>query len=144
MNLNELMTQISAGGVVSVLVIILSLVEISPVKISPLAWIGKRVNQATLDTVKEMEKKLDDHIAQSYRTKILDAQDSLLRGERFSQEQFSEILDACTAYEDYVEKNVIKNGKVEHAIKYINHKYDKCLDSGDFIDLDQLIAADTK
>lgn len=135
MNVNNILNQISAGGVVSVVVIILSLVEITPIKFSPLAWIGKRVNADAITRLSKVEKKLDEHIAQSYRNKILSAQNKLLNGSFFTQEEFDEIIDACENYEAYCTANEIKNEKCKLAIKYLYHSYELCQQNKTFANL---------
>ena len=65
MTVGEVLTNVSAGGILSVIVLILSLIEITPIKISPLKWIGKRINKEKIEKVDKFEKKLDEHIAQS-------------------------------------------------------------------------------
>lgn len=135
MNVNNILNQISAGGVVSVVVIILSLVEITPIKFSPLAWIGKRVNADAITRLSKVEKKLDEHIAQSYRNKILEAQNKLLSGHIFTMEEFDEIIDAATNYERYCADNNVANEKCKLAISYLHHCYRVCQDNRSFANL---------
>lgn len=137
MNINEILSQVTAGGIVSVLVIIFSLIEITPVKFSPLAWIGKRINKESLEKVDKIEKKLDEHIAQSYRSKILNFQNILLKDGigGHSQEAWLEVILASEAYEKYVKDNNIQNGMCTLAIDYIKESYKKCLKTRDFANL---------
>ncbi len=138
------MHNITAGSVVSILVMILSLVEITPIKLSPLAWIGDRLNKrqsekldALNKRVDKIEGKQDDHIAQSYRDKILMFQDDLLTTTRKdkTQEAYDEVLDACEAYETHCKKNDIKNDKCTLAIGFIKREYQRCQDQRAFRDL---------
>ena len=134
----EILTQLNAGGVVSILVILLSLVEITPIKLSPLKWIGKRINSEAIERLDKVEKKLDEHIAQSYRNKILAAQNTLLNGQTFTMEEFDEIIEACGNYETYCEVNKIKNEKCKLAISYLHHCYKLCQDNRSFANLPQV------
>ncbi|MCQ2369215.1 MAG: hypothetical protein MJ007_01920 [Paludibacteraceae bacterium] len=130
-----MLDSITAGGVVSVLVIILSLIEITPVKFSPLQWIGKRVNAETIIRLDKVERKLDEHIAESYRNNILTVQDKLLKGERFTREEWEKALASCGAYKEYVKNNNLTNDVIDEAMKYIKHQYGLALDKADFVDL---------
>ena len=82
--------------------------------------------------IAKIEKKLDEHIAQSYRNKILSFQNELLRKERHSFEQFSEVLDAIDAYTKYCEENNVTNHKCTMAIEYIKSVYKQCQSESDF------------
>lgn len=142
MTLNTIMNQINAGSVVSVVVLVSALVEITPVKFSPLAWLGKRINTETNKRLDELEKrldavdgKLDEHVAQSYRNKIFDAQKKLLAGHVFTIEEFDEIIDACSKYEQYCKDNGVPNDKCKLAIGYLHHVYKQCQDNRSFANL---------
>lgn len=144
MNINDILSQITAGGIVSVLVIILSLIEITPIKVSPLQWIGRRINKETIEKVEKIEKKveqledkMDEHTAQSYRTKIMNFQNQLLKDGigGHTQEAWLEVILASEAYEKYVKDNNIQNGMCTFAIDYIKESYKKCLKTRDFANL---------
>ena len=134
MTVAEVFENISAGGILSFLVILLSLIEITPIKVSPLKWIGKRLNKETIEKVDKFEKKLDEHIAQSYRDKIMSFQEDLIKygtGGR-TQETWAEVINACEAYEKYIKDNHLQNGLCEQAITYIKDSYQDCLKKRDF------------
>lgn len=135
MTLATILDNASAGGLVGTVVIILSLVEFAPIKFSPLQWIGKRVNADAIARLDKVEKKLDEHIAQSYRNKILEAQNKLLSGYVFTLEEFDEIIDACENYEQYCKDNDVPNEKCKLAIHYIYHCYKICQDHRSFANL---------
>lgn len=133
---------VTASGFVAFAFLIMSLVEITPIKISPLTWLGRRLNkemnQQIIDLSLQMVKldhKLDEHVAESYRNNILLIQDKLLKGEKFTKEEWKKALKSCQAYTNYVTENDIQNGLVEEAMLYIHRKYQAALDSGDFIDV---------
>lgn len=132
MTIAEVFDRLNTGGVVATLVIILSLVEITPIKLSPLQWIGSRVNKTTLDKVGEIEHKLDAHIAQSYRTKILSFQDEVLAGTPKTREQWKEIINAITQYEAYCTQNKISNGLCRQASNFLMDEYNRRLQSKNF------------
>lgn len=127
--LYEFITNLSIGGWLSVFLILSLFVEIVPfIKINPVAWLGERLNARMYNRVNHIEAKLDEHIAQSYRNKILAFQDALLvQGYKaFTKEQYDEVLLAITNYENYCKENKISNDKCVLAIKYTKHCYEKC------------------
>lgn len=151
MSLQEILSNITAGGVVSVIVIILSLVEITPIKISPLEWIGNRVNKSireeynemmkevrernakTLEQMNSIEDKLDNHIAEEMRRDILDYQNTVLQGRRHTKEEWTYIYRLCDKYERHIEENNLDNSEAEEAIFYIRKVYRELLEKGEFI-----------
>lgn len=138
MTLLEVAERINIGGCLSIVVILLSLVEIVPIQISPLKWIGARLNGETISKLAKVEKKLDEHIAQSYRNKILSAQNKLLMGQMFTLEEFDEIIEACENYEQYCKDNKIPNEKCKLAIQYIYDFYQNCKTNRSFANLPSL------
>lgn len=123
-------------GVAGISLVLLAVfVEITPIKINPIRWLGDHLNKTSIELSKRTEKKLDEHIAQSYRDKILSFQNSLRFGLKFTYEEWNEVIDACDAYEKYVEENKLKNGKADLAIKYIKGKYTETLNTNEFAQL---------
>lgn len=140
-------------------IILLSLVEIAPIKINPwsaiIGFLSKNLNadvtqrldamQQRLDAMQqrleEMQKKLDEHVitdddqeARSWRTQILRFNDELIHGVRHTKEHFDEMLDIVHDYEGYCQKHKnFPNGKCVHAIDNINRVYDELLESHDFL-----------
>lgn len=125
----------NAGGIMVFVIILLSIVQITPIKINPISWLGKTLNKDLSAKVEQNSKDLAEHIAQDHRNKIFRFQNELINGISHTKEEFDEVLDACAYYEDYVEKNELTNGKSIEAIKYIRNVYQKCLRSGDFVNI---------
>lgn len=130
-------------GVVA-LIILLSLIQVSKIQINPwdkiLGWIGDRLNSGIKEKVSEVEKKLDQHIKESEvrdlrdtRQYILDFANSCMYGRKHTQEQFKFIIKKCDEYEEYVEKNKIKNGEITSAIEYIRKLNTKCMENNSFL-----------
>lgn len=103
------------------LLVILTLIQISPLKIDPWSTlakaIGKAINADVLERVNSFEKKLDDvstklenmrneeaeRNAVECRTRILRFGDEILHGMEHSKEHFTQILRDITQYEQYCE-----------------------------------------
>lgn len=141
-NLAALKDGVSIGVVA--LIILLSLIQVSKIQINPwdkiLGWIGDRLNSGIKEKVSEVEKKLDQHIKESEvrdlrdtRQYILDFANSCMYGRKHTQEQFKFVIKKCDEYEEYVEKNRIKNGEITSAIDYIRKLNTKCMENNSFL-----------
>lgn len=147
MNLQEIL--LSGGGAALVL---MSLVEISPIKINPwssfLKWLGRAINADViqeLGTVKatqaETRKRLETHIstdekreADHCRARILRFNNELLREIPHTKEEFIDVLKDIDDYERYCrEHQEYANGRAIHAITNIGRVYDERLAKHDFL-----------
>ena len=88
--LYETIKGLSISGWFTIFIIISLFVEIVPFKVNPIGWLGDRLNAPMYKKVAKIESKLDEHIAQSYRNKILAFQDLLLSQSytEFTKEQY--------------------------------------------------------
>ena len=135
-----------------VLVALLSLVEVSPIKINPWSglakWLGRAINGEVLESVaeakkaqKETRRALDEHIraddernADTLRMRVLHFNNELLRGDRHTREDFIEILAVIDAYEQYCKNHPnYRNNRAIHAIANIGRVYDDRLKLRDFL-----------
>ena len=139
------------------LVVILTLVQISPIKIDPWSAIGKvlgaigRVigrafNGAVIEKLDKMEaaqaetrRRLDEHIrvddernADLHRTYILRFNMELRRGMQHTDEDFNEILYNIKCYEQYCKDHPeYENNRAVHAIRHIENVYDERMEEND-------------
>ena len=130
MDLKEIF--MGGGGV---LVVLLTLVQIAPVKVNPWSAIAKAVGRAVnADVAKELceiKKKLDDHVtmddrrtADGHRTRILHFNNELLRSIDHTEEEFNEVLAEIDAYEEYCEEHPeYPNNRAVLAIENIRSNY---------------------
>lgn len=135
----------------SVLAVLLTVIQVSPIKIDP--WsafakcIGKAINADVLQKLEAMEaeqketrQRLDTHIeiddernADEHRRRILQFSNELLRSIPHKQEEFIEILSEIDFYEDYCDDHPkYENNRAVHAIAHIKKIYDERLDKHDF------------
>ena len=147
MNLQEMLL---AGG--GVLVVVLSLIEVTPIKVNPWSalakWLGRAFNAdviAGLEAVKqsqaEARKQLDAHIttdekreADHCRARILRFNNELLRELPHTKEEFIEVLKDIDDYERYCRDHKdYANGRAVHAINNIGRVYDERLEKHDFL-----------
>ena len=115
-------------------IVLLSLVEIAPIKINPWSALMQQCQTETRQRLDEHIEKDDTQTASLWRTQILRFNDELLHDRRHTKEHFDEILGTIKDYEGYcsTHKN-FPNGKCVHAIDNINRVYDELLESHDFL-----------
>lgn len=140
MTLSEILTH--GGGT---LLVLMTLVQLAPIKINPWStiarWVGKAINGEVLDKLGHVEKRLDEHIktdderdADLHRTRILQFNTELLRDIRHTEEDFSEILYNIDCYERYCREHPdYQNNMAVHAIANICRVYDERLAKHDFL-----------
>lgn len=140
---------LGSGGV---LILLLTLVQISPIKINPWSALGRAVgrflNSAVLEELEEikneqiaLQKKLEAHIkvddernADEHRIRILNFNNELLRDIPHTREDFIEILTEIDYYENYCKYHEdYKNNRAVHAISNILRVYDERLEKHDFL-----------
>ena len=136
--------QILGGGGGTVL-ILMTLIQIAPVKVNPWSWlaraIGKAINADVSVRLSEIEKKLDGHIdmddkrtADGHRAQILHFNNELLRPISHTKEEFIEVLAKIDAYEKYCEAHPdYPNNRAVLAIENIREIYNDRLKKRDFL-----------
>lgn len=162
----EYLTQLSGSNGVGVLLMIggiLSLIQISPLKINPWGWVAKQLRLWLLGDLPEkvdrlirdyaefrdvVPKKLDVLIkdytefrvsveqrqAADARSKIAIFSDEIYRGELHSKESFEQILEYVNFYLDYCDKHKgFRNNITDTSITVIQDTYKACLSSRKFI-----------
>lgn len=140
MNLQEIFT--SGGGM---LLILFTLVQISPIKINPWSWLAKKfgraVNGEVIEKVDNLGKDLkslrgecDEREAINCRTRIMRFGDELLHDVRHSKEHFDQILLDITNYEIYCEAHPhFRNNIAVATIENIKVVYQKCMKENNFL-----------
>lgn len=138
----------SGGG----LVLLLSLIQIAPLKLNPWSWlarkIGKAINGEVLEKVKELDlkidavdkktellsKKEDMKTAVQCRARILRFGDEILHGVQHSKEHFDSVLLDITDYQQYCcTHEDFANHVTLHTTKKIEAVYQHLLDTGGFL-----------
>ena len=131
MRLMEFLHKLTAGGVagraVMVLLILLSLIEISPLKLNPwkhiLKWIGRTVNENTEKKLDVLQKHVRDMWVNSHRNQILVFAREARAGIEHSSDEWTNILNTIADYEAFCLGNKITNGIVKADSEYINGLY---------------------
>lgn len=131
------------GG--GVLVLLMTLIQITPIKLNPWSWLGRVIGRAINGEVLEKVNKLANEVqslkeedaeewASLSRTHILRFGDELLHGVPHSKEHFDQILLDISKYETYCDGHPsYKNNIANATIKQIKNTYQKCLDKNHFL-----------
>ena len=133
------------------LVVLLTLIQISPIKFDP--WtaiasaIGRALNKDVLDQLKMLEdeqKKIkaevssqkdlsDKREADGWRADILRFNMELVKHTKHTREDYIEILDIIDKYEKYCDAHKdYENNRAVHAVANIERCYDDRLKNDDF------------
>lgn len=127
------------------LVILLTLVQVAPIKLNPWTWLGRLIGRAINGEVIEKVETLtqdvkknkaddDEQWASLSRSHILRFGDELLHGVAHSKEHFDQILLDISKYESYCESHKDYLNDVAHeTIKHIKQTYQKCLEENNFL-----------
>ena len=157
MSLNDFLNNLNLGNLSFIVIMVLSLVEISPIKINPwsvlIKWIAKLLGIVDLkteiiqlrDRMDELEKKIDNmkiseeekeqlKEALAARRRILRFNDELLLKIKHSKEMFDDILKDITDYDNYCRTHPdFMNQKAVFAEQNVGKAYKKCMEENDFL-----------
>lgn len=113
-----------AGWGLAALVAVLTLVQVSPLKLNPwdriLAWIGQKLNGKQLA---DLQKQVTAMWVNSHRHHILTFARECRAGIEHSADEWSNLLTITDEYEVYVEKKQIANGVVKADTRYLRDLY---------------------
>lgn len=126
MSLNEIIT--SGGGV---LLILLTIIQLAPIKINPWSKIAKIIGRA-LNT--EVMDKLNESEATNRRYRILRFDDEIRHKVKHTEEHFNQIMEDIDDYERYCSGHPnYKNSKAVSAIENTRRTYEKCRRENSFL-----------
>ena len=125
--------------------ILLTLLQIAPIKINPWTWLiralGRALNhdiQTKVDKLSEsistLQKDLSERDAIDARVRILRFGDECRLGVKHSKDYFDQIMADITLYENYCgEHPKFKNNMTTLTIAHINKIFARCLETNDFL-----------
>ena len=134
MNLQELL--FSGGGVA---LILLTLIQIVPVKVNPWSKIARAVGNALVggDVMGLLQEHIridDERDADMHRYRILRFNTEILHKTRHTKEEFDEILYSIKRYERYCGSHPeYENNRAVLAIENIERVYKECMETHDFL-----------
>ena len=140
------------------LVLVLTIIQISPIKINPWSFAGKMIKKffcwlskvslaPVINKMDEIDKKVDKvqseinvvkkefeiKNANDWRWDILDFFNSARNGRPHSKEEWDHAIDQVKKYERHVETHDIDNGVLEEASKWLRNEYHNHIDADDFL-----------
>lgn len=140
------------------LVVLLTLIQITPIKINPWSyifeWVGEKLTKnlamkidkieskqesicTTVDTMKQeietVKREFELKNANDWRWDILDFFNSARNGRPHSKEEWDHAIDQVKKYERHVEIHGIDNGVLEEASRWLRSEYQKHIDAKDFL-----------
>ena len=143
MDLSSLITTVTGGG--CGLLVVLTLIQVAPIKVNPWSYIAKKLGKAMNGEVitkvdrlgndlKDLKDACDEREADSCRYRILRFNDELLHDVNHSKEHFDQILVDISKYENYCNSHPnYKNNIANLALDRIETTYRKCCDEGSFL-----------
>lgn len=114
--------------------ILLSLIEVSKIKINPWSWIGGIIGKllgvkAVSDKVDALEKKVGEDQATNIRVRILHFEDAIQEGKHHSKDSWNQVMDDIERYERYTaEHPEFKNNITVASITHIKKMYGELLE----------------
>jgi hypothetical protein len=117
----------TAGVVLIVFVIVLSLIQVSPLKLNPwdriFTWFGKKMNGETDKKLKELEKQVMDIWINNHRQSILTFARECRSDISHSSDEWSNVLNIAEEYEHYVKEKNVTNGIIHQDTEYLRNLY---------------------
>lgn len=143
MELSNIPTILFGSG--GVLLLLMTIIQISPIKINPWSWlgqcIGRLINAEVIKKMDDFGQELADHKSKSEerhatlcRSHILRFGDEVRHGVPHSKESYDSILLDIDSYEEYCEKHpCYKNNVALATIAHIKKMYQKHLEDDTFL-----------
>ena len=131
MNLNELITTMTAGEVAGwgllALALLLSIVQISPLKINPwdriFGWIGQKVNGKMQEQLNTLQGQVREMWINKHRQTLLIFARECRANIEHSADEWVNALNVADEYEKYCESHAVTNGIVKADTAYIRELY---------------------
>lgn len=138
----------NSGLITAGVVLVLSLVEISPIKINPWSWLGSLINKPLIERMDKQEKstaelmseisqirkEVNENSATSARYRILRFDDELLHDIKHTKEHFDQILVDIDIYEKFCTRNPdFRNNLATMAISHVKNVYQRCITDNSFL-----------
>lgn len=117
-----------------VVIIVLSLVEVSKIKLNPWSALGKIIGkllgiESVSNKLDALEKKVDENQATTIRVRILHFEDELQSEKKHSKDSWDQAMDDIERYERYTSDHPeFKNNITVASIAHIKKMYSKLLE----------------
>lgn len=113
-------------------------IDLTPgIKIQPVRYLLKKAGALMNHDVKEqldkIEKDLQQHKVESWRRDIRNFANDCMNRKRHTKEEFDNFFETYSNYEEYIEKNKLKNGRVDAEFAYVQKIYMRRCEKNDFL-----------
>ena len=116
---------LGAGGLG--LVLLLSLVQVAPLKLNPwdrvFDWLGQKLNRTADEELKKLQAQIQGMWINSHRHTILRFARECRAGIDHSPDEWTNVLNVAEEYEAYVRENSITNGIITQDTVYLRNLY---------------------
>ena len=119
------MDYITASGLG--LVALMSLIQISPIKLNPwdgiFSWLGHKLNRETDEQLKKLQEQIQTMWISSHRRAILRFARECRAGIEHSSDEWTNVLNTAEEYEAFVKSHDITNGVITQDTVYLRNLY---------------------
>ena len=118
-----------AGWAVILLILLFSLIQISPLKLNPwdkiLGWIGGKMNGGVTKQMNRLEKQTQDIWISTHRQTLLTFARECRHQVEHSADEWAYVLNVADEYEQYCDVNDVPNGVVRADTRFIRDLYNE-------------------
>ena len=111
------------GYITTAIIVLGMFIEIVPVKVSPLNWIGNRLHKDLNAKIDTLETHIDKIEIDTIRNRILSYDALIRRGEHLKLYQYKAVFKDIDLWISYHSKYVDLNGMIDVAIENIKEAY---------------------
>lgn len=112
---------------VMLLVVLLSLVQISPLRLNPwdnlFCWLGKKLNGRTEHRLESVERQVRNMWINHHRQFILTFARECRAEISHSSDEWTNVLNIAEEYENYVTEHKVTNGIITQDTEYLRNLY---------------------
>lgn len=131
MTIYEVLSKLTAGELAGwacvLLILLLSLVQISPLKLNPwdsiFGWIGEKTQGEMRKQISDLQKQVTDIWISNHRQSILTFARECRADIDHDAEEWNHVLSIADEYEVYCDTHSVSNGVVKADTRYIRELY---------------------
>ncbi len=127
MGMDEIFTGLGAGYLAAGVILLLSLIQISPLELNPwdkiLGWLGRKINSETEARLEKVERQIQDMWIYNHRHSILTFARECRSEITHSPDEWMNVLNVAEEYEKYVNENKITNGIITQDTEFLRSLY---------------------
>ena len=126
----------SISNIGIIILLILSFVQISPIKFNPydkfFSWLRRKLLGDFDEDIKDFRERIDSVWINFSRQHILRFARECRQNVLHSRDEWRYVLNIANEYERYCHDNKLTNGIIEAETEYIRDSYQECIRDGNF------------